>query len=112
MANPIPRTTLNRDDMAGYSGHTRIHQWSQRHWVLTFGVMLISFSCFGVLSLKLAEQTLANLALIREHGWLALEEGALWQLLSLLSQACVAVFFYFVFKVCESALVQRLFNRH
>ena len=44
-------------------------------------------------------------------GW-PLEEGALWQLLSLLSQACVAVFFYFVFKVCESALVQRLFNRH
>lgn len=74
--------------------------------------MVVSFIAFGVLSLKLVELTLANFSLIREHGWLALQEGAFSQILTLICQAASAVFFYFVFKVCESALVQRLFNQH
>ena len=72
--------------------------------------MVLSFIVFGLFSLKLVEETLANFNLIRQYGWLALSEGAFWQLLSLISQAVLAVFSYLVFKACESALVHRIFQ--
>ncbi len=79
-----------------------------RYWPVTFIVMVLSFLVFGVVSINLAQTFLANIQLIQMHGYMALVDGALRQLLELLVTASFAVACYVVFKTCESALVQRI----
>ncbi len=80
-----------------------------RYWLLTFVIMTLSFLGFGALSVNLAQTFLSNIQLIREYGWMALQDGAFLQLMELLLTSCFAVAFYVCFKTCESALVQRVF---
>ena len=97
--------------MVDSASTSRLNLWMRRHWLCTFGLMVFAFAVFGVLSLKLVDETLANLAFIRQHGSLALQEGALWQLLWLVLQSVGAVVAYLTLKACESALIQRLFMK-
>ncbi len=82
----------------------------KQYWPVTFVVMVLSFLLFGALSLNLAQTFLANIQLISTHGYIALMDGALLQLVELLTSACLNVACYVVFKTCESALVQRILN--
>jgi len=81
-----------------------------RHWFqrvvlsrvwLSFIVMGLSFFAFGVGSLNLFFLLKANTALLLEHGWLAVMEGGLQQLLELLFTGYASMLAYTVFKACE-----------
>lgn len=70
-----------------------------------FVMLMLAFVAFGVGSLNLFMLLAANLRLIAEHGWIALGDGALWQLLELSLTVVVSLAAYVVFKACEYRLV-------
>ena len=65
-------------------------------------IVIVAFASYNLLHIGMA-----NLRYIGEHGWLALQTGALIQFLQILGYGVVSLFFYLVFKVCESELVAR-----
>ncbi len=82
--------------------------WLQRHPLCTFGALTLSFLLFGGLTLDLARVFAANVAFLAEHGWQAVLDQALWQLLTLIFKAMLAMLAYLVFKLCETVLIGRL----
>ena len=68
-------------------------------------IVIVTFASYN-----LVQQGMANLRYIGEFGWLALQTGALVQLLQLLAYGAVALFFFILFKICESELVIRYRN--
>ncbi len=78
-------------------------------WVC-FVTMCTGFSVFGLGTLNLFFTLQANLALIAEHGAMALMEGAATQLGSLLATLALSMLGYLVFKACEQELVKRLLS--
>lgn len=82
--------------------------WLRRHRLACFGLMVLSFIGFGLLTLDLVRLVGANAGLLSEHGWQALQDGGLRQLLELLLSAVAAMLAWLVFKVCETLLVQSL----
>ena len=78
-----------------------------RRWA-TFIVMGLGFFVFGAATLNLVYVANANLALIAEHGWRALMDGAAQQLLELTLTAYASMAAYLVFKTCEYRLVHWL----
>ena len=87
---------------------SRLFVWMVRHWLCTFSAMGIAFVMFGMLSLNIVQVISANIHFLLEHGFQAIQDGGLEQLLELLFSAYGAVAFYVMFKTCEHALVQRL----
>ena len=77
---------------------------------LVFLVLCAGFSVFGLGTLNLFNTFSANAELIRQHGLMALEDGAAAQLLELLVTLAVSMAGYVVFKACEHRLVHRLSN--
>ena len=75
-----------------------------RRWA-TFVVMGLAFLAFGAGSLNIFYVLKANLQFIGEHGWDALREGGLAQLLELLITGYASMAAYVVFKACEHSLV-------
>ncbi|MBI3347485.1 MAG: hypothetical protein HY020_09790 [Burkholderiales bacterium] len=82
--------------------------WLRRHRVACFGLMVLSFIGFGLLTLDLVRVVSANAALLSTYGWQALEDGGLRQLLELVGSAIAAMAAWLLFKVCETVLVQSL----
>jgi hypothetical protein len=80
-----------------------------RRW-LTFLVLCLSFALFGAGTLNLFNLFKANLALITDHGLMALADGAAQQLLELLATLALSLLAYVVFKACEYRLVQGLLH--
>jgi|CXWL01.1.fsa_nt_gi predicted PurR-regulated permease PerM len=80
-----------------------------RRWA-AFVVLGLSFLLFGAGSLNIVFLLQANLALIAEHGWQALADGAAWQLLEIVATGYVSMLAYIVFKVCEYSLVHGLIH--
>lgn len=68
-------------------------------------IMTLSFLGFGYFSINLFFMFKANIDVINQYGVMVLKEGAAAQLLILLCNAFVSVFFYSVWKVCERLLV-------
>ena len=66
-------------------------------------VVLIIGGLFAVIfayaTLNLFQMSMANTRFLREYGWIAVQEGALFQLLQIIG-----------FKICESELVRRYNN--
>ena len=92
-----------------------MRRWLRRHvlarpW-LALVVMAFSFLAFGVGTLNLIFQLQANLALLAEHGWLAVMEGGLLQLVLLLLNGILAMLAWLMFKACEVSLVQWLAHK-
>ncbi|MCP5159309.1 MAG: hypothetical protein H6975_07775 [Gammaproteobacteria bacterium] len=79
-----------------------------QHWWLTFLLMGLFFFLFGVTSLNLFVLLKANIDLYIEHGAMVIADGALRQLIELLSYGYLSLLFYTLFKVCENVLVNRL----
>ena len=78
-----------------------------RPW-LAFIVLCITFALFGASTLNLFMLLRLNLALVAEHGRMALMDGAAEQLLELLMSLLTGMAAYVVFKSCEHGLVQHL----
>ena len=82
--------------------------WLRRHRVACFGLMVLSFIAFGLLTLDLVRLVSANVAFVSENGWQGLQDGGLRQLLELLASVVLAMLSWLLFKVCETVLVQWL----
>ena len=74
-----------------------------RLW-LTFIVLALSFFVGALGTLNLVNLLAANLQLLREHGTMAVMDGALGQLGELTLQGVVSCIAYVVFKTCEHRL--------
>jgi hypothetical protein len=62
---------------------------------------------FAFVTVNLFAHAMASAAFLREHGWVAVEHGALWQVLELLVWGAVALSCWLVFKICEHLLEDR-----
>lgn len=82
--------------------------WLRRHRLVCFGVMVVAFLGFGLLTLDLIRLVVANAALLKDNGWQGLQDGGLQQLLELGASAVGAMLAWLVFKVCETLLLQSL----
>ncbi|RTL44347.1 MAG: hypothetical protein EKK53_07655 [Burkholderiales bacterium] len=80
--------------------------WLRRHRVACFGLMVVAFLVFGLLTLDLVRLVSANAALLKENGWQALQDGGLQQLAELVASAAAAMAAWLLFKVCETVLLQ------
>src|ERR1700748_1780147 len=74
-----------------------------RPW-LTFVVMGLAFSCFGMVTLNLLHLLRANAELIIDNGVMALADGGALQLVELVANGYLAMLAYVVMKTCEHAL--------
>ncbi len=74
-----------------------------RLW-LTFVVLGLSFFAFGAGTLNLGLLFMANARFIGEHGWQAVMDGALGQLLQLILSGYLSIAAYVVFETCEHRL--------
>lgn len=82
--------------------------WLRRHRVACFGLMVLSFIAFGLLTLDLVRVLGANAAFLQENGWQGVQDGGLRQLAELLLSAVAAMAAWLMFKLCETLLLQRL----
>lgn len=89
-----------------------VKAWFQRvilrpYWVC-FLVMGLSFLAFGLGTLNLIFVLKANAELLVTHGWIALVDGGLEQLLEILLTGYASLMAYVVFKACEIRLTRGL----
>ena len=82
----------------------RLNRYPALAILLIAGVLAIVFAYATV---NLLQMAIANLRFLREFGAMAVMEGALWQLASIVASAFVALISYMGFKICESELVAR-----
>ena len=92
--------------------HPSLKAWFQRvilrrYW-LCFVVMGLCFLAFGLGTLNLVYVLQANAHLLVEHGWQAVMDGGLVQLLEILITGYASLFAYIVFKACECHLAHGL----
>jgi len=88
--------------------YNRLYQFLSRWWLATFVLMGLSFVLFGLTSLNLLHALGANFDFLLSHGFDAVREGGLSQLIELLVSGYAAAFFYIFFKLCEKVLVERM----
>ncbi|UYV37303.1 hypothetical protein N4R57_20525 [Rhodobacteraceae bacterium D3-12] len=65
-------------------------------------IVIVAYTSFNLLHLSMQ-----NFRYIGENGWLALQSGALIQLLQIIAYGVVSLFFFMVFKLCEAEMVLR-----
>lgn len=80
---------------------------SQYHVVIVFIATGLFAIFFAYASYNLLHISMANLQFLHKFGWVAVEEGGLFQLLNILFNGCLALFFFLGFKLCEVDLIQR-----
>lgn len=88
--------------------HTPLFAWMVARPFATYAFMAISFVAFGALSLNLVSYISANANYLLAHGWTALIDGGLAQLVELWLKIFLAIGAYGVFKLCEHALIERI----
>ena len=79
-----------------------------RRYGLCFIVMGLSFFGFGIGTLNLIYVFQANAGLLLTHGWQALWDGGLVQLIEILVTGYASLLAYIVFKACEYRLAHGL----
>lgn len=85
---------------------SRFTAWLRRHRIACFGLLVLSFMAFGLLTLDLVRLVSANAAFLSAYGWQGLQDGGARQLLELLASSIGAMAAWLLFKVCETVLVQ------
>ncbi len=90
----------------------RFQLWLQKHLVVCFILMTVSFIGFGVMSFDLIRVLAANADYLSNYGLMALKDGGLQQLVELWLKASVAMLFWVLFKLCEFNLVQGFSRPH
>ena len=86
----------------------RAVEFLRRHLLLTFVLMGAFFLLSGITSINLYVVLKANLDLLRMYGLQAIEDGALRQLVEILGNASLSIFFFVLFVLCERIVVDRL----
>jgi len=86
----------------------RAVEFLRRHLLLTFVLMGAFFLLSGITSINLYVVLKANLDLLRMYGLQAIEDGALRQLVEILGNAFLSIFFFVLFVLCERIVVDRL----
>lgn len=66
---------------------------------------------FAWSSYNLFQTAMANLNLLRSHGWAAAMDGGAWQLLTLVLNGYLSLTLYLGFRVCEDELIRRWRSR-
>ncbi len=89
-----------------------MNHWFQRvvlarRW-LCFIVLCLAFFSFGLGTVNLFKLLQMNTALIAEHGWQALADGAAQQFFELTATGALSIVAWVVFKACEYRLVHWL----
>ena len=64
-------------------------------------------ACFAFVTVNLFGHAMASRDFIRKFGWLAIENGALWQVAELILWGSVALACWVTFKICETDLGRR-----
>jgi hypothetical protein len=77
----------------------------ERHLVVTFLLLGLSFGLFGLVSFNLIYLFKANLALFIDYGVMVIGDGALQQLVELVCYGYLGLAAYVLFKTCEHSLV-------
>ena len=88
----------------------RLFQISRYPGIAVFAIAGLSLVLAAFATVNLLNLSMANLAFIRKHGWLAIKQGALVQLLELLVLGSAALACFVLFKICETELVMRYRN--
>jgi hypothetical protein len=101
-AEPARRRAFLRALTASLLGWLRQRVWS------AFLVAGLAFLGFGLLSVNIVTLLSANLALLAEHGWMAVSDGAARQLIELFGSGYAALACFVVFKLCERIIVDWL----
>jgi len=78
--------------------------------ILLFVMAGATAVALAFITVNLFTRAMANLSLIGEYGWLAVQEGALLQLAGLILWGVLALITYLVFKACEKELLHRYFH--
>ncbi len=86
----------------------RFTGWLRRHRLACFGLMVLAFMSFGLLTLDLVRLVGANATFLSEYGWQGLMDGGLRQLIELLTSTIAAMVAWLLFKLCETLLLQSL----
>ncbi len=66
------------------------------------------FLAFGVTSVNLFVLLKMNIDLFVQYGLMVIEDGALQQLVELLSSAYLSMMFWLLFRLCERIIVERM----
>lgn len=82
-----------------------------KHPLAVFFLMMLTSLIFGLSSYNLFFLVQANFSLVFNNGVMALIDGALLQLLTLMFYGIISLSAYLVFKVCEKLLVETLTPR-
>lgn len=85
-----------------------IVEYLHKHFWLTFILMGLAFFLFGIFSLNLIYLLKSNIDLFLQYGTMVIDDGALRQLLELISYGYLSLAFYLLFKACERILVERI----
>lgn len=85
---------------------SRTTGWLRRHRLACFGIMVLSFISFGLLTLDLVRLVSASAAFLSTYGWQGLQDGGARQVLELLASSVAAMAAWLLFKVCETLLLQ------
>ena len=84
----------------------RFQVWLQKHLIVCFLLMTVSFIGFGVLSFDLIRVLAANADYLSSYGLMALKDGGLQQLIGLCLKASIAMLFWVLFKLSELNIIQ------
>ncbi|MEO5697368.1 MAG: hypothetical protein ABIQ60_09580 [Burkholderiaceae bacterium] len=87
---------------------TRLYAFLLRRWWAAFILLGLSFALGGLLTLNLLLMLSANFEFLATHGFDAVREGGLLQLLEIVLSGYLAAACFVVFKLCEKVLVDRL----
>ncbi|MCH2078560.1 MAG: hypothetical protein MK180_17085 [Rhodobacteraceae bacterium] len=72
--------------------------------ILVFFLAGGAAACFAFVTVNLFDHAMASRDFIRKFGWLAVENGALWQVAELIVWGSVALACWVTFKICETEL--------
>lgn len=81
-----------------------VTKWPAALVLLVAGLLA---AALAFLSFNLFNFAMANAAFLARYGWVAVMEGALWQLAGLTVNGVLALLCYLGFKICEVELTQR-----
>lgn len=79
--------------------------------VIVFAVMGACATLFAWSSYNLFHLAMANATFLKTYGIMAIKEGGLLQLLSIMLQGSLSLACYLGFKACEDELMKRWRNR-
>lgn len=80
---------------------------SSYHWTVLLLVLAASATLVAWISFGLINLAMSNVGFLSRHGFLALREGGLLQLIGIGARAAVVLLAYLLFKAVETELIHR-----